>query len=315
MKRERRHELQHNELADWLAKAIERLKPYQNVIVAAVVVVILAAGGYAWISHASEAKTAQAWDALNSGLESGNPGSFTRVMDDYPNTNVADVAAVVSADLRLADGCDRLFHDKAVAEQQLSQAIELYGKELEQGGNPSLRQRATFGLGRAWEAKGDLDKATRRYQEVVAQLARRGLRRRGPRAAGRPEAAHRQAVVRRPPQVQPEAGRLARVRVAGRDAQFRPRGPAQQSARRRQGHQFRGPRREGQGEAEEQGNRKAQGEGQGRKKIAAPRRHGVRSGAELRWISTLCVVRTIRASSFFVISPFVLRHFPNVSFF
>jgi len=168
MKRERRHELQHNELADWLAKAIETIKPYQNVIFAAVVVVILAAAGYAWISHASERNTALAWDALNSGLESGNPGSFTRVMDEYPNTNVADVAAVVSADLRLAEGCNRLFHDKAVAEQQLSQAVELYGKQLDQGGDPSLRQRATFGLARAWEAKGDLDAATRRYQEVVA---------------------------------------------------------------------------------------------------------------------------------------------------
>jgi len=167
MKRERRHELQHNELADWLAKAIERLKPYQNVIVAAVVVVLLAAAGYALISHSSEAKTTQAWDQLESGLESGNPSSLTQVMDDYPNTNVGDVAAVVSADLRLADGCNRLFQDKAVAQQQLSQAVELYGKELEQAGDPSLRQRATFGLARAWEAQGDLDAATRRYQEVV----------------------------------------------------------------------------------------------------------------------------------------------------
>ena len=57
-------------------------------------------------------------------------------MDEYPNTNVADVAAVVSADFRLAEGCDRLFHDKAIAEQQLSQAIESYGKELDQGGRP-----------------------------------------------------------------------------------------------------------------------------------------------------------------------------------
>ena len=78
MKREERHKLQHNELADWLANAIETLKPYQNVILAAVVAVILAAAVYAWISHASEAKTAEAWDKLNNGLESGNPSSLTK---------------------------------------------------------------------------------------------------------------------------------------------------------------------------------------------------------------------------------------------
>ncbi len=150
MKRERRHELQHNELADWLANAIEKLKPYQNVIFAVVVAVILAAGVYAWISHASEAKSVAAWDKLNSGLESGNPGSLAQVMDDYPNTNVADVAAVVSADFRLNDGCNRLFHDKAVAEQQLSQAIELYGKELDQGGT----RRCGNGPRSAWGGPG-----------------------------------------------------------------------------------------------------------------------------------------------------------------
>ena len=136
------------------------------------------------------------------------------------------MAAVVSADLRLADGCDRLFHDKAIAEQQLSQAIELYGKELEQGGNPSLRQRATFGLARAWEAKGDLDKATRRYQEVVANW---------PDGAFAAAARERLDDLKRPAVKQlyddlrkfnPKTVAPRESGAAGRDAQFRPRRPA-----------------------------------------------------------------------------------------
>ncbi len=169
MKREERHKLQHNELADWLAKAIERLKPYQNVIMGAVVVVLVVALGMAWFSHSSQATTARAWDQVVDGLDKGNATTLAQVADEYPSTTVGDVAAVVSADFRLADGCDRLFHDKAIAEQRLTQAIEAYGKELEQGADPSLQQRATFGLARAWEAKGDLDLATKRYQEVVAK--------------------------------------------------------------------------------------------------------------------------------------------------
>ncbi len=45
MKAERRHELQHNELADWLAATAERLRPYSRAILGvtiAAVVLLLA---------------------------------------------------------------------------------------------------------------------------------------------------------------------------------------------------------------------------------------------------------------------------------
>ena len=52
MKSERRHELQHNELAEWLFKAGEQLKPYQNLILAAVVVLVVRCGGlFVVVSH------------------------------------------------------------------------------------------------------------------------------------------------------------------------------------------------------------------------------------------------------------------------
>ncbi|MCE5267590.1 MAG: hypothetical protein LLG00_06875 [Planctomycetaceae bacterium] len=170
MKRERRHELQHNALADWLAKAVEDIKPYKNGLIAALLVVVCALAAYGIISQLSAAKNAMAWDGLNQSLDSGNPSSFTRVMDEYPNTSVANMAAVVAADMRLGEGCNRLFQDKAVAIQQLRQAAELYARVLDQSSDPSLLERATFGLARAWEAQGaetDLEAATRRYNEVV----------------------------------------------------------------------------------------------------------------------------------------------------
>ena len=34
MKRERRHELQHNDLAEWILKGYERIVPYKNAILA-----------------------------------------------------------------------------------------------------------------------------------------------------------------------------------------------------------------------------------------------------------------------------------------
>ena len=51
MKSERRHELQHNVLADWLAKSAETIKPYQNMVFWAVAVGAGGSGGYAWWSR------------------------------------------------------------------------------------------------------------------------------------------------------------------------------------------------------------------------------------------------------------------------
>ena len=56
MKSERRHELQHNELATWLIKSAEAIKPYQNIILAAVVVVLVGLLGYTlWLRDAAGA--------------------------------------------------------------------------------------------------------------------------------------------------------------------------------------------------------------------------------------------------------------------
>ncbi|MEN6458744.1 MAG: hypothetical protein ABFC63_07415 [Thermoguttaceae bacterium] len=169
MKREERHRLQHNALADWLAKALNDVKPYQNAVYSAIVVVALAVAGYAWVSHSAQAKTADAWDRVTIGLQTGNLADFTQVIDDFPNTPVGDMATVICADLRLAEGCSRLLLDKAVALQHLGRALELYGRGKE-AGNPAMRERATYGQARAWEAQGrpsDLDAAKRCYQEVV----------------------------------------------------------------------------------------------------------------------------------------------------
>jgi predicted negative regulator of RcsB-dependent stress response len=171
MKSERRHELQHNALADWLAKSAESIKPYQNLLFAAVVVVLVAAVGYTLWSRESAAQTTRAWDEVNTAVESGNPPQLVKVIENYPNSNVAHMAAVVLADFYLAEGCDRLFTNKATAQQELTKAIELYQAILEQSRVPTLLERATFGLARARESKGTVDEikqAEKLYEEVAA---------------------------------------------------------------------------------------------------------------------------------------------------
>ena len=166
MKSEERHRLQQNQLADWIGKSITTIKPYQNSILIAVLLVVVGMVAYTVWSRVSAAENTEAWDELNAALESGNIAKLAKVREDRPNTHAAHVAAVVEADYNLADGCNRLFVSKAVANQELAKAVELYRTVLDQSRNSSLLQRATFGLARAREAKGELERAMELYQEV-----------------------------------------------------------------------------------------------------------------------------------------------------
>jgi hypothetical protein len=173
MKSERRHELQHNALADWLAQTILAIQPYQNIILTAVTAVVVVMLGYTWWSHQAAAQSTQAWDDMNVVLESGNVPKLTKIIDEYPDTNVAQMAAVVSADYYLGQGCERLFVNKASAQDELNKAIKLY-ESVRQGSRvpEMIQERAAFGLARAKEAKGELASAERLYEEVVTTWPR-----------------------------------------------------------------------------------------------------------------------------------------------
>jgi predicted negative regulator of RcsB-dependent stress response len=166
MKSEERHRLQQNQLADWIGKTITSIKPYQNSILIVVLLVVVGMAAYTVWSRVSATENTQAWDELNAAMESGNIAKLAKVREDRPNTHVAHVAAVVEADYSLAEGCNSLFVSKAVANQKLAKAVELYRTVLDQSRNSSLLQRATFGLARAREAKGELERAMELYQEV-----------------------------------------------------------------------------------------------------------------------------------------------------
>ncbi|MHC4179272.1 MAG: YfgM family protein [Planctomycetota bacterium] len=176
MKGERRHELERNELADWLARAFEKIKPYQNAILGGVLLVSVIWVGYAWWYWPSAGSRVMAWDTfhrvswrLSQGVRTPTESAadFEDIAADYPDTEVALWARVMAADLHLAEGCDTLFYDRALANQQLQEAVEHYLAILgSDSSGPELRQRATFGLARARESQGDLEKAIEHYKEI-----------------------------------------------------------------------------------------------------------------------------------------------------
>ena len=145
MKSERRHELQHNELAEWLFKTGEQLKPFQNLILAGVAILVVAVAAYSWWSRTSATKTSLAWADLTRSLDSGSLDMMTTVADDHPNAVVGETATVVLGDWHLAGGCNQRFNSMALAQKELSSAIDSYSKVLQNSRVPSLLERATFG--------------------------------------------------------------------------------------------------------------------------------------------------------------------------
>jgi len=172
MKGQRRHELERNELADWLAKTFAAIKPYQNAILGVVLLVVVATVGYSWWARQSAGGRAAGWDAFHEAfgrLSQGEASAadFESIADQHPDTDVALWARVLAGDLHLAVGCNMLFVNKGIANQELRDAEDDYLKVLNAKRSGSeFRERATFGLARARESQGNLQKAVEHYEEV-----------------------------------------------------------------------------------------------------------------------------------------------------
>ena len=167
MRSERRHELQQNELADWLSDGIETVKPYTNVTLGLTILILIVVVGGTWWIRQSAAESAEAWDSYYIALVSGNPAAFTTVAEDYPDSKAARWAEVVAADLYLGTGCDLLFSNRADANIELDKAAEFYAQVLKKSRESVLLDRATFGLAQTREAMCELDKAKALYKKVA----------------------------------------------------------------------------------------------------------------------------------------------------
>jgi len=165
MKSERRHELEKNELAEWLVKSVEGIKPYTNWILGTVLLVAVATASYAWWSGRSRTQDEEAWGLYYQALDNQDPEELDAVADKYPNHEAAYWATVAAADCLRRVGCGELFRDKTVAGERLTEAVERYTKVLddEDCEDPVLLQRATFGLARALESQTELERARQRY--------------------------------------------------------------------------------------------------------------------------------------------------------
>lgn len=174
MKSEERHKLHENALAKWLIGVVESVAPYTNAILAVVLLVVVVFGVWKWWQSQSAYAAANAWNDLYSALASNNTDALDQVIEQNQGTNAAYWAAVLAADIHTTSGCQELFTNKATASQELRKAVDKYLKVRNESRIPMLRERATYGLARAYEglagtrqSEGELAKAIQHYEEVV----------------------------------------------------------------------------------------------------------------------------------------------------
>lgn len=170
MKSERRHELQHNALADTIGDWTVKLKPFARMIAGAVVLLFVLGIAVAWVTGQSERKVAEGWDEYYDAVNSADRTRLTEIAEKFAGTSVAPWARIVAADIALNEGTGQLFSNKTQGRELLRQAVDNYQTVFAEGFDETLKQRALFGLGRAHESLAgleDLEKARSDYKKLA----------------------------------------------------------------------------------------------------------------------------------------------------
>ena len=172
MKTQRRHVLQTNVLAHSLARWIEAAKPYSKAGTAVLIAVVVALFAWAWMSTQSTRQAADGWNEYFDATGGRNPDPREQLRDissRYAGTMVAQWSRLTLADIQLDDGTNRLLQDRKLARDELRGASEKFQALLLEASHPTILQRSTYGLARAHEASGDLERARKEYRALATQ--------------------------------------------------------------------------------------------------------------------------------------------------
>ncbi len=170
MKTERRHELQTNELADSLARWIEIARPYSRAGLALVVAVAVVLFAWGYLHSSNSRRLGDGWNEYFEAMKTRDRrGALSDIAENYAGTPVAEWARLVLADIQLEDGTQRMFLDKKDGRDELRQAADKFLSVIHESDQPMIQQHATFGLARAHEALGSLDKAREEYNSIASK--------------------------------------------------------------------------------------------------------------------------------------------------
>ena len=170
MKSERRHELQTNQLAEWLAHQIEhhrtQLRLALLLLLVAFVAVAVALVWSNWQSSGRGERWFEFFAAETAGGDSNR--ALESVAEEYPTSAPGVWALQSMADQELTTGTQTVIQDREGAVSALETARDTYQKVIEQAGRyPFLQQRARFGLAVSLESLNEWTQAKQAYDDVI----------------------------------------------------------------------------------------------------------------------------------------------------
>ena len=167
MKSDRRHELQQNDLADFLGKYVESIGPYLKVIGVAASLAVVGLISWTYVRSANLAARSEATLDLLRNASGGDAEPLGQISRNYAELPAGVVARLYQADALLAEGIGNLFEDRELADNLLDDALAAYQDASDSAPNPLVASRAQLGLARTHETRGDLEKAVAAYQRVI----------------------------------------------------------------------------------------------------------------------------------------------------
>ena len=173
MKSEERHRLETNVVADRLAVWIDRLRPYATSVAGIVLFVLIAMFAWSYMSGASSAWQAEAWDAYNEAVVSPMPNLelLRHSAEEHQGTKMQQLADITWADGQVWLAARDYLYNKAGVTAALTNATTAYQSILSSTDDERLKNRARLGMARVYEMQNELEKARAEYEKVTGGYA------------------------------------------------------------------------------------------------------------------------------------------------
>ena len=167
MKAERRHELKHNELADWIGERVETLRPHAAGIALGIGVLLVIVLGSLWYFSGENTATARAWSQYFDAFNGREPQKVLQnLAAEQSGSKAAWWALAAVGDMNLSEGAALLHTDRTEARKHLEVAEQAY-KKVELSDDQMLKSRARLGLAKVYESMCQ-PKEAKKYYEMVA---------------------------------------------------------------------------------------------------------------------------------------------------
>ena len=168
MKSERRHELETNDLADWLGHASTTVQPYFKTVLAAVLLLIAVLVGRSMLASSSQRQNNESWSAFFASRTLQSADAMRDVAKQFPRAKATPWALQLAGEFGLREGIEKLLIDRDKAKEILKQSADDYSLAIQKATDQAVQKRASLGLAQVYETLGDFEQATTQYQKVVA---------------------------------------------------------------------------------------------------------------------------------------------------